>query len=330
VWLFFLLLWVVNSANYGNVYFFTIAQKLVLRFGVVNIQINFSDILQITVSGLAIGCVYALVAVGFTICYNSLRVINFAHGDMFMLGGVFGLTIFVNLNVSYFIAIILAALATAIVGMFIERIIFRPLRNSPQLNMIIATIGASITIRAGAQLIWGSQAMSFPPVFGSVPVKIGSIIIMPAYLWIIGIAAVAIILLQFFFKKTLSGKAMLATAQNRDAASMMGINIFKSDSIAAAISAGLGAIGGVLVGPIFFIETEMGAITGLKGFAAAVLGGFGSVPGAIVGGMILGLTENLSASLISSTYRDAVAFLILIGVLLFKPNGILGKKVLKL
>ncbi len=292
-------------------------------------HISLSDILQIVVSGLAMGCVYALVALGFTITYNSLRVINFAQGDMFMLGAVFGLTIFMNIGGHYFISLILAGLGAALVGMFIERIIFRPLRNSPPLNLIIATIGISITIRAGAQLIWGSQAMSFPPVFGSAPVKIGSIVIMQSYLWIIGIALASIVLLSFFFKKTLTGKAMLATAQHRDAAAMMGINIFKSDSIAASISAGLGGIGGVLVGPIFFVETEMGAIAALKGFAAAVLGGFGSVPGAIVGGVMLGLAENLSASLISSAYRDAVAFLILIGVLVFRPNGILGKKVMR-
>lgn len=292
-------------------------------------QINFSDILQILVGGLAMGSIYALIALGFTITYNSLRVINFAQGDMFMLGAVFGLTFFTSLKVPFLVALILAGLAAAFVGMCIERIIFRPLRNSQPLNLIIATIGISITIRAVSQLIWGSQAMSFPPVFGSVPVKIGSVIIMPAYLWITGIAVAAIILLQIFFKKTLIGKAMRATAQHRDAASMMGINIFKTDSFAAAISAGLGGIGGVLVGPIFFVETEMGALAGLKGFAGAVLGGFGSVPGAIVGGVILGLAENLSATLISSAYRDAFAFLILIGVLVLKPNGILGKKVLR-
>lgn len=293
-------------------------------------QINFSDILQVIVGGLAMGCVYALVALGFTITYNSLRVINFAQGDMFMMGAVFGLTVFISLSANYFIALIVGGLGSAVVGMLIERLIFRPLRNSPSLNLIIATIGISITIRAAAQLIWGSQAMSFPPVFGGDPVKFGSIVIMPSYLWIIAIAVFSIILLQFFFKKTLAGKAMQATAQHRDAALMMGINIFKSDSLASAISAGLGGIGGVLVGPIFFVETEMGAIAGLKGFAAAVLGGFGSIPGAIVGGVILGIAENLSASLISSAYRDAVAFLILIGVLVFRPNGILGKKVMRM
>jgi branched-chain amino acid transport system permease protein len=192
--------------------------------------------------------------------------------------------------------------------------------------MIIATIGISIVLRAGAQIIWGSQAMSFPAVFGSKPLKLASIVIMPSYVWVLAIAVVAIVALQFFFKRTLPGKAMNATAQHREAASMMGINISRMDSLAAMISAGLGGIGGVLVGPIFFVETEMGALAGLKGFAAAVLGGFGSVPGAIVGGVALGLAESLSAILISSTYRDAIAFLILIVVLVFRPNGILGAR----
>lgn len=294
-----------------------------------DLKIDPSDILQVIVGGLAIGCVYALVALGFTIISNALHLINFAQGDMYMLGAVFGLTFFTQVRMPYFVSLVTAALVTALVGVCIERTIFRPLRNSPPLNMVIATIGISITIRAVALLIWGSQAMSFPAVFGSVPVKIGSIRIMPDYLWILGIAVAAMVALQFFFKKTLTGKAMNATAQNRNAASMMGINIFRSDSLAAAISAGLGGIGGVLVGPVFFVETTMGASAALKGFAAAVLGGFGSVPGAIVGGVVLGLAENLSATFISSTYRDAVAFVILIGVLIFRPNGILGKKVLR-
>jgi branched-chain amino acid transport system permease protein len=244
---------------------------------------------------------------------------------MYMLGAVVGLTYF-NMGIPYPVALILAGLTAAVVGIGIERTIFHPLRNHPPLNMIIATIGISIAIRAGAQIIWGSQAMSFPAVFGSKPLLLGDIVIMPSYLWVLAISVFAIVVLQLFFKRTLIGKAMNATAQHRQAAAMMGINISRMDSLAAAISAGLGGIGGILVGPIFFVETEMGALAGLKGFAAAVLGGFGSVPGAIVGGVVLGLAESLSAILISSQYRDAIAFLILIIVLVFRPNGILGAR----
>ena len=286
-------------------------------------MIDFNSTLQVIVSGITIGIVYALMALGFTLTFNSLRLINFAQGDMYMLGAVFGLT-FVNLGIPYAVSLVLAASAAAVVGMIIERGIFRPLRNYAPLNLIIATIGISIVIRAGAQLIWGSYAMPYPQVFGSDPILLGSVQIMPAYLWILFIAACALIGLQLFLKKTKTGKAMRATAQNREAATIMGIPISQMNSLAAAISAGLGGIGGVLVGPIFYVETEMGALAGLKGFAAAVLGGFGSVPGAIIGGVILGLSENLSAFFISSAFKDAIAFIILISVLLFMPNGLLG------
>lgn len=168
--------------------------------------------------------------------------------------------------------------------------------------------------------------MAFPAVFGSTPLEVGQLLIMPAYLWMLGIAVLFMLLLQVFFSYTMLGKAMRAAAQNRNAAFLMGINVFHMDALAAAISAGLGGVGGILVAPIFFADTAMGALAGLKGFAAAVLGGIGSIPGAIAGGVILGLSENLSASLISSVYRDAVAFVILITVLLLKPSGLLGKK----
>jgi len=288
--------------------------------------INIFDLLQVTIGGVAMGCIYALMALGFTIIYNALRLINFAQGDMFMLGATFGLTFYVSLSFPFPLALIAAGVVVGVIGMVIERTVFRPLRNYPLFNLIIATIGISITIRALALLIWGSQAMSFPPVYGDKPIKVGQIILLPSYLWVLLISVMFIILLQLFFTKTILGKAMRASAQNRNAAFLMGINVFFMDSLASAISAGLGAVGGILVAPIFFVETEMGALAGLKGFAAAVLGGFGSIPGAIAGGVILGLAENLAASLISSTYRDAVAFIILIGVLLLKPNGLLGKK----
>jgi branched-chain amino acid transport system permease protein len=271
------------------------------------------------------GGIYALMALGFTIIYNALRLINFAQGDMFMLGATFGLTIYVMWGLPFSMAFVLAGVGVAVVGMLIERIVFRPLRGYPPLNLIIATIGVSITLRAVALMVWGSQALLFPPVFGDKPVVVGDIVVMPHYLWIVGIAVVVIVLLQAFFTFTVPGKAMRATAQNREAASLMGVNVFRMDSLAAAISAGLGGIGGVLIAPVFFVTTEMGALAGLKGFAAAVLGGFGSIPGAIAGGVVLGVAESMAASVVS-TYRDAVAFLILIGVLLWRPGGIMGRR----
>lgn len=288
-------------------------------------QFSLSDFVQVILSGIAMGSIYALMALGFTIIYNALRLINFAQGDMFMLGATFGLTLFVAWHLPFSIAFLCAGLGVAVVGMFIERAVFRPLRRYPVLNLIIATIGVSITLRAVALIIWGSQALLFPPVYGDKPVTVGPLILMPHYIWIIAIAILVIGSLQAFFTLTLPGKAMRATAQNRDAASLMGINVFRMDSLASAISAGLGGFGGVLIAPVFFVTTEMGALAGLKGFAAAVLGGFGSIPGAIVGGVVLGVTESLAASAIS-IYRDAVAFVILIGVLLWRPGGIMGRR----
>ncbi|MCR4425263.1 MAG: branched-chain amino acid ABC transporter permease [Firmicutes bacterium] len=286
---------------------------------------RFADMVQVVLSGTAMGGIYALMALGFTIIYNALRLINFAQGDMFMLGATFGLTIYVMWGLPFSMAFVLAGVGVAVVGMLIERIVFRPLRGYPPLNLIIATIGVSITLRAVALMVWGSQALLFPPVFGDKPVVVGDIVVMPHYLWIVGIAVVVIVLLQAFFTFTVPGKAMRATAQNREAASLMGVNVFRMDSLAAAISAGLGGIGGVLIAPVFFVTTEMGALAGLKGFAAAVLGGFGSIPGAIAGGVVLGVAESMAASVVS-TYRDAVAFLILIGVLLWRPGGIMGRR----
>lgn len=287
--------------------------------------VDLSNLVQVSIGGIAMGSIYSLMAIGYTIIYNSLRLINFAQGDMFMLGATIGYTCFISLNYPFPVSLMISGIAVGIIGIIIERIVFRPLRNFPLFNLIIATIGVSITIRALAQIIWGSQALSFPPVYGSNPIRLNSIVLMPSHLWILLIAVAFIVLLQLFFTMTLLGKSIRATAQNRNAAYLMGINVFRMDSIASFISAGLGAVGGILIAPIFFADTNMGALAGLKGFAAAVLGGFGSIPGAIAGGVILGLTENLSASLISSTYRDAVAFIILIGVLLLRPNGLMGK-----
>lgn len=288
--------------------------------------VSLPDLVQIIVAGVAMGAIYALMALGFSIVFNALRVINFAQGDMFMLGAVFGLTAFVQWRLGFSLAFLAAGLGAALVGVALERLVFRPLRGSPTLNLIIATIGVSITLRAVALIIWGSQALLFPPVFGEQPLRIAGITLMPHYLWILGMSLLTITALQLFFTRTVTGKAMRATAQNRDAAALMGIDVFRMDSLSSAIAAGLGGIGGILIAPVFFVQTEMGAMAGLKGFAAAVLGGFGSIPGAIAGGVALGVAENLSTSFVSGTYRDAVAFVILIGILLWRPEGLLGRK----
>lgn len=280
---------------------------------------------QVIVAGIAMGAIYTLMALGFTILFNAMGVINFAQGDLLMLGAVFGYTAFTQWHLDFFLSIVVAAVETALVGLVMNRLIFRPLLNHPPLNTVIATIGASTFIRAIALIVWGSQALYFPPVSGSQPIHLFGVSLLPYYIWVVGISVLCIAAMQLFFRYTRTGKAMRATAQSRDAAALMGIPVHRMDNWASALSAGLSGIGGILVAPIFFVQTNMGALAGLKGFAAAVFGGLGSIPGAILGGTSLGITENLSATLISSTYRDAVAFVILLLVLFWRPSGLLGR-----
>jgi branched-chain amino acid transport system permease protein len=280
---------------------------------------------QVVVAGLAMGAIYALMAIGFTMLYNAMGVINFAQGDILMLGAVFGYTAYVQWRLGFALSLVAAALGTALTGVVMNRLLFQPLLGKPPLNMVIATVGASIFIRAVALIVWGSQALYFPAVLGSRPVHLAGVTV-PSYdFWVVGIALAAIGLMELFFRRTLTGKAMRATAQDRDAAQLMGVPVHRMDALASAISAGLSGIGGILIAPIFFVQTTMGELAGLKGFAAAVFGGFGSVAGGIVGGAGLGVVENLAASLISSTYKDAVAFVILIAVLFWRPSGLLGR-----
>jgi len=291
-----------------------------------SMNINFPDLMQLFVSGIAMGSIYSLMAIGYTITFNALRIINFAQGDMLMLGAAFGYSLFVSYRLPYGASFVLSILSVALIGIFIERVFFKTIKRYSTQNLIIASVGISTIIRAMALLIWGTQALNFPSVFSDKPISLFGAMVMPDYFLIFGIAIVSIVLLQVFFTYTNTGKAMRACAQNRDVAMLVGINTNIMDPLAMALSAGMGAIGGILVAPIFFVQTEMGALAGMKGFAAAVLGGFGSIPGAIVGGLLLGVIENFSASYISSTFRDAFAFIVLIGVLFVKPTGILGSK----
>ncbi len=284
-----------------------------------------SSLAQVIVAGIAMGAIYTLMALGFTILFNAMGVINFAQGDILMLGAVFGYTAYVQWHLDFFLTFVVGALGAAAVGLLMNWLIFRPLLGHPPLNSVIATIGASILIRAVGLIVWGSQALYFPPVMGSQPLNIFGVSILPYYLWALVIALLCIAGMQAFFRYTRTGKAMRATAQSRDAAALQGIPVHRMDALASAISAGLSGIGGVLVAPIFFVQTSMGALAGLKGFAAAVFGGLGSIPGAILGGIGLGVAENLSATLISSTYRDAVAFVILLAILFWRPSGLLGR-----
>jgi branched-chain amino acid transport system permease protein len=283
-----------------------------------------SQLFQYLITGLTVGSVYAMVAVGFNIIYNVTEIINFAQGEFVMLGGL----IMVFFHVAVGLPLILAFPATVIlvtlVGMLLDRLAIRPIRRPSVLTLIIATIAASILIKGAAMFIWGKDPYDLPAFSGRNPISFLGAVIQPQYLWVIGFLIITVIALSIFFDRTIIGKAMSACADNADAASLVGINVKQMILLSFALSAGIGAVAGITVTPISLMEYDRGVMLAIKGFGAAILGGLGSFPGAILGGLIIGSIESFGAGLISSGYKDAFALLVLMAVLFFKPSGIFG------
>ncbi|HZN47767.1 MAG TPA: branched-chain amino acid ABC transporter permease [Ramlibacter sp.] len=281
--------------------------------------------LQFIASGLTVGAIYALVALGFAIVFNASGAINFAQGEFVMIGGMSAVT-FLAMGMSLPLAIVLAVAASVIVALLIERVAIAPARHAGTVTLIIITIGVSLFLRGLAQLVWGKGVHRLPGFSGEEPITLFGATLLPQSLWVLGGAALAVLALGAFYGRTMMGKAMLATSFNRLAAQLVGINtravLFASFGLAAA----LGAIGGVLIAPIAFTSYDAGIMLGLKGFAAAMLGGLGSFAGAIVGGLVLGLLEGLGAGFVSSAYKDAIAFVVILAVLFFLPGGLLGSR----
>jgi len=281
--------------------------------------------LQFIASGLTAGAIYALVALGFTIVFNASGAINFAQGEFVMIGGMSAATL-VAAGVPLPLAILLAVATAIVVALVIERVAISPARHAGTVTLIIITIGVSLFLRGLAQLVWGKGVFRLPGFSGEEPIALFGATLLPQSLWVLGGAAVAVMALRFFYGRTLAGKAMLATSFNRLAAQLVGINtravLFASFGLAAL----LGAVGGVLIAPIAFTSYDAGIMLGLKGFAAAMLGGLGSFPGAVLGGLVLGLLEGLGAGFVSSAYKDAIAFVVILAVLFFMPGGFLGAR----
>ncbi|HZD60500.1 MAG TPA: branched-chain amino acid ABC transporter permease [Anaerolineae bacterium] len=288
---------------------------------------QFDQLLQFIVSGITSGSIYALIALGFTLIYNSTQVINFAQGEFVMLGGLSAVSLHSVLDLPLPAAFLLAVGIVTIVGILFERVAIHPLRNSSIITLIIVTVGASILLKNIAMILWGRDSLTLPAFSGDKPVEILGAYITPQTLWVIGLTTIAVLLLQVFYKRTIVGKAMKACSINQNAAKLMGINTSRIVLLSFAMSAAFGAMAGVLITPISMISYSAGGFLGLKGFAGAVLGGLGNPIGAVVGGVLLGVLESLSIGFISSGYKDAVAFLILLLVLFFKPSGILGSRV---
>lgn len=283
-----------------------------------------AELMQFLLSGLTVGAVYALVALGFTIIYNASDVVNFAQGEFVMLGGM--ITVFANTaGLPIPLAALIAIAVTAVAGVALNKLAIESARGAPVVSLIIITIGASIFIRGVAQLVFDKQLHRFPAFTGDEPIQVLGATILPQALWVLFGALVVFAGLWAFFTRTLTGKAVLATSNNRLAAQLVGINVNWVMTLSFALSAAIGALAGVLVTPITNTSYDVGIALALKGFAAAMLGGMGNPIGALVGGLLLGLIEALTAGYLSSVYKDAAAFVVILLVLFFMPRGIFGK-----
>lgn len=280
-------------------------------------------------NGLQIGSIYALVALGYTMVYGIAKLINFAHGDILMVGAyvaLFSVPLFESLHLPIFLTVIPAIIVCSILGILIERIAYRPLRNSPRISNLITAIGVSLLLENLVMVFIGSGAKPFPKVFQSRTINFLGLSLNFNLIITVLITLVLTIILQLFMKKTKTGTAMLATSEDRDAAYLMGININRSISLTFAIGSALAAVGSVLYAASYpQIYPMMGMMLGIKCFIAAVIGGIGHIPGAVLGGFIIGIIEALTKAYISTQLGDAFVFAILILVLLFKPTGIFGK-----
>lgn len=283
-----------------------------------------AEFLQFAFSGLTVGAVYALVALGFTLIYNASDVINFAQGEFVMLGGM--ATVFLSLaGVPVPLAALIAVAATTVVGLGLYKLAIDPARGASAVTLIIITIGASIFLRGVASVVFDKRFHSLPHWFGDRPLTLAGASVLPQSLVVLAGALVIVVLLWAFFERTLFGKAVLATAANRVAAKLSGIDTGFVVGFSFAVSAAIGAIAGVLVTPITLTSFDVGTLLALKGFAAAMLGGMGHPVGAVVGGLVVGLLEAFGAGYISSQYKDAMAFIVILAVLFAMPNGLFGR-----
>jgi branched-chain amino acid transport system permease protein len=283
-----------------------------------------SQLLQYTITGITIGSIYAMVAIGFNVIYNVTEAINFAQGEFVMLGGLVMVFFRVTLHIPVVISFPLTIMVVTVVGVLLDRLVIRPIREPSVLSMIIATIGAAFFIKGAAMFIWGKDPFDLPPFTGRDPINFLGAAVLPQSLWVVGFLVAVVITLTLFFDRTIIGKALRACAVNPNASSLVGINVKYMILVSFAMSAAIGAAGGIVITPISLMEYDRGAMLAIKGFAACVLGGMGSFPGAVIGGLIIGLIESLGAGLISSGYKDAFALLVLLFVLFLKPSGLFG------
>ena len=282
--------------------------------------------LSTLISGLSVGSIYALIALGYTMVYGIAKMLNFAHGDIIMVGA-FSCVVFVSsMGFSPLVTILLSVLVCVVVGVLIEKIAYKPLRQAPPLAVLITAIGVSYFLQSTALLIFGPNQRSFPNIVNIPPVKLGALTINGESIATLASSLLIMAALSFFINKTTLGKAMRAVSEDKAAAELMGISVNRTISLTFAIGSGLAAVAGVFFGATYgFVGPYTGSMPGIKAFVAAVFGGIGSIPGAMLGGILLGIIENLSKAYISTELSDAIVFGVLILVLLVKPTGLMGK-----
>ena len=280
------------------------------------------------ISGLNLGSIYALIALGYTMVYGIAKMLNFAHGDIIMVGAYSVIVSAVTLKLPLVVAILIAVVVCAALGVTIEFLAYRPLRQSPPLAVLITAIGVSYLLQNLALLIFGPEQKSTPALFDLPSLTLGGVTVDGITLLTLGVTAAIMVGLTLFINLTRMGKAMRAVSEDRDAAELMGISVNKTITITFAIGSALAAVASVFFGATYtYIKPTTGSMPGIKAFTAAVFGGIGSIPGAMLGGILLGLIEQLSKVYISTLWSDAVVFGVLVLVLVFKPAGLLGKRV---
>ncbi|MBP2623359.1 branched-chain amino acid ABC transporter permease [Streptococcus oricebi] len=284
--------------------------------------------LQQLVNGIILGSVYALLALGYTMVYGIIKLINFAHGDIYMMGAFMGYYLIGSLHVNFYLALIISMIGTAVLGVLIEFLAYRPLRNSTRIAALITAIGVSFFLEYGMVVLVGANVKPFPQVLKTVRFNLGAFTITSVQLTILAVSLILMVLLQLIVQKTKMGKAMRAVSVDSDAAQLMGINVNQTISFTFALGSALAGAAGVLIALYYnSLEPLMGMTPGIKSFVAAVIGGIGIIPGAALGGFVIGILETFATVINLSEYRDAIVYGILILILLVRPSGILGKNV---
>lgn len=283
--------------------------------------------MQVLFSGLALGSIYALVALGFVLIIRATNVVNFAQGDFAMLGAFAMLTLLTTIGLPYWAALVLGLAVMAVFGLLFNYGVYYPLRNRSFLPVIISTLGASIFLQNTVLAAYGPQPQPLERMFKTQGFEVGGVFLDSQYLLILAVTVVAVGFQYFLFERTLLGKKLQATSQDKDTARLIGIPVALMIAITFIYSATLGGLAGILVAPVLFVSIGMGSVIALKAFSATIIGGFGDIKGAIVGGLLLGVVESFGAQYVSVPYKDAFAFLLLFIFLLFRPQGLFGERI---